>query len=62
MLVRAYPDWTLTPARMYYVVTAKDRAHSAKVRALTEFLFEVFDPTRRPSSHLAITVRKLQRR
>lgn len=61
-LVRAYPDWTLWPVRMYYVVTAKDRANSAKVRAFTEFLFEVFDSARRPSSHLSVTVKKLRRR
>jgi DNA-binding transcriptional LysR family regulator len=60
-LVHAYPEWSL-PAKTFYVVTTKDRANSAKVRAFTDFLFEVFDSTRRPSSHLSIVVKKLKRR
>ena len=61
MLARAYPDWTL-PAKTYYVVTTKDRATSAKVRAFTDFIFEQLDPERQRGGHLSVTVRALHKR
>lgn len=60
-LVRAYADWTL-PTRTFYAVTTKDRANSAKVRAFTDFLFEVLDSTRRPSSMRPVAVKALRKR
>ena len=60
-LVRAYPEWTL-PARSFYAVTTKDRANSAKVRAFTEFLFEVLDSARRPDSKRLVAVKPIRKR
>jgi LysR family transcriptional regulator for bpeEF and oprC len=60
-LVKAYPDWTL-PVKTFYLVTAKGRANSAKVRAFTDFLFEVLDSERRPSSRRAVAVKALGKR
>jgi LysR family transcriptional regulator, regulator for bpeEF and oprC len=60
-LVLAYPDWLL-PARTFYVVTTKDRATSAKVRAFTDFLFEELDPDRQRGRHLSVKVKALHKR
>jgi LysR family transcriptional regulator, regulator for bpeEF and oprC len=60
-LVRVYPEWTL-PLKTFYLVTAKARANSAKVRAFTDFLFEVLDSERRPSSRRAVAVKALGKR
>lgn len=60
-LVRVYPQWTL-PVKTFYLVTAKARANSAKVRAFTDFLFEVFDSERRPSARRAVSVKALGKR
>jgi len=55
-LVQLYPDWT-TETRKFYSVMPRSRVGSAKVKAFTDFLLEVFDAQRRPSSHQAIGVR-----
>lgn len=60
-LVPVYTDWKL-PLKTFYLVTAKARANSAKVRAFTEFLFEVMDSERRPSSRRAVAVKAIGRR
>ena len=60
-LVQVYPDWTTT-VKTFYLVTAKARAGSAKVRAFTDFLFEVLDSERRPSSRHAVSVKALGKR
>lgn len=57
-LVQVYPDWT-TVTKTFYVVTAKDRARSAKVRAFTDFLVEVLHSERSPSAKRAVSVRAL---
>jgi LysR family transcriptional regulator, regulator for bpeEF and oprC len=60
-LVPVYTDWTV-PNKTFYLVTAKARANSAKVRAFTDFLFEVLDSERRPNSRRAVAVKPLGRR
>ena len=60
-LIQAYPQW-LMPARTFYVVTTKDRATSAKVRAFTDFLFEELDPGRQRGRHLSVKVKALHKR
>lgn len=60
-LVQVYPEWT-TQVKTFYLVTAKARGTSAKVRAFTDFLFEVLDSERRPSSRRAVTVKPLGKR
>ena len=60
-LVQVYPEWTL-PMRTFYLVTAKARLHSARVRAFTDFLFEVLDSERRPSARRKVAVRALGKR
>lgn len=60
-LVRVYPEWTL-PTKTFYLVTVKARANSAKVRAFTDFLFEVLDSARRPSTRRAVAVKALGKR
>jgi LysR family transcriptional regulator for bpeEF and oprC len=57
-LVQVYPQWA-TASKIFYVVMAKSRVGSAKVKAFTDFLFEVFDSQRRPSGHGVIGVRAL---
>ena len=57
-LVQVFPDWT-TAVKTFYFVIAKSRVGSAKVKAFTDFLFEVFDSQRRPTGHGAIGVRVL---
>lgn len=57
-LVQVYPEWS-TPVKTFYMVMAKSRVGSAKVKAFTDFLFEVFEAQRRPSGHHAIGVRTL---
>ena len=60
-LVPVYSDWTL-PIKTFYLVTQKARANSAKVRAFTDFLFEVMDSERRPSSRHAVAVKAIGHR
>jgi LysR family transcriptional regulator for bpeEF and oprC len=57
-LVQIYPDWT-TAVKTFYVVMAKSRVGSAKVKAFTDFLFEIFESQRRPSGHNTVGVRTL---
>jgi len=57
-LVQVYPEWTTT-VRTFYVVMAKSRVGSAKVKAFTDFLFKVFDSQRRPSGRDVVGVRSL---
>jgi len=60
-LVQVYPEWT-NEFKTFYVVMPKSRVGSAKVKAFTDFLFEVFDSQRRPSSPRVIGVRSLSTR
>jgi LysR family transcriptional regulator for bpeEF and oprC len=60
-LVQVYPEWT-TPVKTFYVVTPKSRVGSAKVKAFTDFLFEVFDTQRRPSARAVVGVKALGKR
>jgi DNA-binding transcriptional LysR family regulator len=60
-LVQVYPDWETT-FRTFHVVMPKSRAGSAKVKAFTDFLFEVFDAQRRPDAHAVVGVKALGRR
>ena len=60
-LVQAYADWLL-PSRTFYVVTTKERATSAKVRAFTDFLIEELDPGRQRGRHLSVKVKALHKR
>jgi len=60
-LVQVYRDWQL-PKKTFFLVTPKTRANSVKVRAFTEFLFEVIATERRPSAHAPIAVRALGQR
>jgi LysR family transcriptional regulator for bpeEF and oprC len=61
VLVRAYPQWSMR-GRTFYMVTTRDRANSAKVRAFAEFLLEVLDPARRPSLHSSVPVKRVRTR
>ncbi len=60
-LVQVYPDWQL-PKKTFFLVTPKTRANSVKVRAFTEFLFDVLDKERRPSARTPIAVKALGQR
>jgi LysR family transcriptional regulator for bpeEF and oprC len=60
-LVQVYPEWT-TAVKTFYVVMAKSRVGSAKVKAFTDFLFEVFDAQRRPSARSVVGVKALGKR
>jgi LysR family transcriptional regulator for bpeEF and oprC len=57
-LVQAYADWQ-TALKTFYVVMPKSRVGSAKAKAFTDFLFEVFDSQKRPSGHRAVGVKAL---
>jgi LysR family transcriptional regulator for bpeEF and oprC len=57
-LVQVYPEW-MTDVKTFYVVMAKSRIGSAKVKAFTDFLFEIFDSQRRPTRHGVVGVRAL---
>lgn len=60
-LVQVYPDWT-TMTKTFYVVTAKDRAKSAKVRAFTDFLVEVLHSQNGLVAGRTVAVRALGKR
>lgn len=60
-LVQVYADWS-TAVKTFYAVMAKPRVASAKVRAFTEFLTEVLDSERRPSSAKAVPIKALGKR
>jgi LysR family transcriptional regulator for bpeEF and oprC len=60
-LERAYADWSL-PSKMVYMVTRKERATSAKVRAFTEFVFEQLAPGQEQARSQPVTVRALHKR
>ena len=55
-LVPVYNEWA-TVTKTFYLVTARTRVGSAKVRALTAYLMEVFDVAHRPSAHGVVAVR-----
>lgn len=57
-LVQAYPEWE-TDVKTFYVVMPKSRVGSAKVKAFTDFLFEMLDAQRRPSARQAVSVKAL---
>jgi LysR family transcriptional regulator for bpeEF and oprC len=61
VLELAYPDWSVASGT-YFVVTTKDRAGAAKVRAFTDFLVEALDPAHRHSAHGAVTVKSLRKK
>ena len=61
VLVQVYPEWTTT-AKTFYAVSTKSRAASAKIRAFTDFLTEVFALQGRPRSDRAIKVRAIGKR
>lgn len=60
-LAPVYPEWQ-TRSRTFYAVTTRARNDSAKVRAFTDFLNEVIDSERKPSSFRAVQVRPLGKR
>jgi LysR family transcriptional regulator for bpeEF and oprC len=60
-LVPVYTDWA-TRCRTFYSVTTRARNDSAKVRAFTDFLSEVIDSERKPSTFRAVEVRPLGKR
>jgi LysR family transcriptional regulator for bpeEF and oprC len=60
-LVQVYPEWT-TEVKTFYVVMAKSRVGSAKVKAFTDFLFDVFASQRRPRGHDMVNVRPIGKR
>jgi LysR family transcriptional regulator for bpeEF and oprC len=47
-LVQVYPEWTAEETRTLYVVAPKSRAATAKVKAFTDFLFEMVAKQQRP--------------
>ena len=47
-LVQVYPEWSAAERRTLYVVVPKSRLGSAKVKAFTDFLFEILGNQRRP--------------
>ncbi|MBU1361375.1 MAG: LysR family transcriptional regulator [Gammaproteobacteria bacterium] len=60
-LVQVYPEWE-TAVKTFYVVMAQSRVGSAKVKAFTDFLFDVFATQRRPSGHSVVGVRPIGKR
>ncbi len=60
-LVQAYADW-VAPVKTFYLVTPKARADSAKVRAFSDFLLEVFDSARKFCSPRTVPVKALAER
>ncbi len=60
-LVQVYPEWQM-PKKTFFLVTPKTRANSVKVRAFIEFLFEVIDQERRPSTQTPVAVKALGKR
>lgn len=59
-LVRVYPDWEMGE-KTFYIVTTKAR-ETAKVKAFSEFLFEILAADRVPAGSHAVAVRSLGRR
>lgn len=55
-LVQVYPDWDAT-SKTLHVVMPKSRVGSAKVKAFTDFLFEILDTQPRPSSRQTVGVK-----
>lgn len=55
-VVRAYPQWSMRK-RTGYLVSTRERANSATVRAFSQFLLEVLDPTLRPSIHGVVPIK-----
>lgn len=60
-LVAVYTDWN-TVVKTFYAVMAQPRAGSAKVRAFIDFLREVLDSERRPSSSRPVLVKAIGKR
>jgi len=60
-LVQVYTDWN-NKVKTFYVVMPKSRVGSAKVKAFTDFMFEVFDAQCRPSNREVIGVKALGKR
>lgn len=55
-LVQVYPGWE-AGMRTFHVVMAKSRVGSAKAKAFSDFLFEVFDAQHRPGPKAVVGVR-----
>jgi LysR family transcriptional regulator for bpeEF and oprC len=47
-LIQVYSEWCATERKTLYVVVPKSRLGSAKVKAFTDFLFEILENQRRP--------------
>lgn len=60
-LVLVYPGLALR-SKTFYAVSTRARLAAAKVRAFNEFLTEVVDAERRPSSQAPVAVRSIGRR
>jgi LysR family transcriptional regulator, regulator for bpeEF and oprC len=60
-LVQVYPDWGAA-MKTLYVVIPKSRVGSAKVKAFTDFLFEVLEAQHRPSKLQMVKVKARGRR
>jgi LysR family transcriptional regulator for bpeEF and oprC len=60
-LVQVYPEWSAAEAKTLYVVVPKSRLGSAKVKAFTDFLFEILENKRRPrNSRSMVKTRKMR--
>ncbi|HYF19847.1 MAG TPA: LysR family transcriptional regulator [Ramlibacter sp.] len=60
-VVQVYPEWQ-TRSKTVYVVMPKSRTGSAKVRAFADFLLELAEGQRRPSSLRLVAVRPIGQR
>jgi LysR family transcriptional regulator for bpeEF and oprC len=61
-LIQVYPDWCAAERKTLYVVVPKSRLGSAKVKAFTDFLFEILESQRRPrNSRMMIQTRSSRR-
>ena len=60
-VVQAYVGWHMQ-SKTFYVVMPKSRVGSAKVRAFSDFLFEIVSTKRRPRGVRMVGVRPLGKR
>ncbi|VTU45322.1 D-malate degradation protein R (plasmid) [Variovorax sp. SRS16] len=58
-LIQVYPEWCATERKTLYVVIPRSRLGSAKVKAFTDFLFEILEYRRQPlDSQMMIQTRR----